>query len=125
MNVPELTLAFYEVQKAGGFTTGGLNFDAKIRRQSIDPDDLLHAHVASMDACARAWLNAAALLEDGALRSEMEKRYAGWDTEFGRTIRDGGYTLEDMARMVEDKALDPKPRSGRQEYLEGVVNRFT
>jgi len=125
MNVPELTLAFYELLKAGGFSTGGLNFDAKIRRQSIDPDDLLHAHVASMDACARALVNAAALIEDGTLAQEMEKRYAGWDTEPGRALLAGELSLADLAKKVEEKSIDPKPRSGRQEFLEGIVNRFT
>ena len=67
MNVPELALVFHEILKRGGFTTGGLNFDAKIRRQSIDPDDLIHAHVGSMDACARAFLAAADMLDAGAL----------------------------------------------------------
>ncbi len=69
MNVPEMALALYEILKAGGFTTGGMNFDAKIRRQSIDPDDLLHAHVGSMDACARGLLIAAKMIEDGRLAS--------------------------------------------------------
>ena len=80
MNVPEMTLAMYEILKAGGFTTGGMNFDAKIRRQSIDPDDILHAHVGSMDACARALLNAAKMIEDGKLAEVVSERYAKWNT---------------------------------------------
>ncbi|ESR27284.1 xylose isomerase [Lutibaculum baratangense] len=124
MNVPELTLAMYEILKAGGFEQGGLNFDAKIRRQSIDPDDLLHAHVTSMDAIARALLAAAELLEDGTLSRAVEERYAGWNGDIGRDILGGRMSLDDLARHVGDKALDPQPRSGRQEYLEGVVNRF-
>src|SRR6476661_4327858 len=79
MNVPELALALYEILKAGGLTTGGMNFDAKIRRQSIDPDDLLHAHIGSMDACARGLLIAAKMIEDGALANEVKSRYAKWD----------------------------------------------
>jgi xylose isomerase len=71
MNVPELALALYEIIKAGGFTTGGLNFDAKIRRQSLDPDDLLHGHVGSMDAVARALLMAERMVEDGNAWSRM------------------------------------------------------
>ena len=67
MNIPEMALACYDILKAGGFTTGGLNFDAKISRQSIDPDDLLHAHVGSMDACARGLLIAEKMIEDGKL----------------------------------------------------------
>ena len=72
MNIPEMALAFYEVLKAGGFTTGGLNFDAKIRRQSLDPEDLLHAHVGSMDACARGLLIAAKMIEDGTLAGAVK-----------------------------------------------------
>jgi xylose isomerase len=78
-----------------------------------------------MDACARALINAAALIEDGTLRKEMEKRYAGWDTEFGKALLAGEHTLADLARKVDEKSIDPKPRSGRQEFLEGIINRFT
>src|SRR5437667_46956 len=78
MNGPELALVFHEMLKSGGFTTGGLNFDAKIRRQSIDPDDLIHAHVGSMDACARAFLAAADMLDAEALTKPVAERYAGW-----------------------------------------------
>ena len=124
MNVGELTLALYESLRAGGFTTGGMNFDAKIRRQSIEPDDLLHAHIGSMDATARALLNAAAMMEDGALQRHVDDRYAGWDGELGRSILAGNRTLEDLAGLVEDRSLDPQPRSGRQEFLENLVNRF-
>jgi xylose isomerase len=79
MEVSEITLALYEILKAGGFTTGGINFDAKIRRQSIDPDDLLHAHVGSMDATVLALLNAATLLENASLEKHVSERYSGWD----------------------------------------------
>ncbi|MEO1680437.1 MAG: xylose isomerase [Pseudomonadota bacterium] len=123
MNVPEFTLALYEVLKAGGFTTGGLNFDAKLRRQSIDPDDILHAHAASMDAIARALLNASALLETEALSTPLAERYAGWGTAEGRAILAGERSLDDLAARVHRDTLEPAPRSGRQEYLEGIVNR--
>ena len=79
MNVPELALTFHELLKGGGFTTGGLNFDAKLRRQSIDPDDLIHAHAGSMDACARALLAAADMLDAGVLTAPLAERYAGWE----------------------------------------------
>ncbi len=124
INVGELTLALYEFLRAGGFTTGGMNFDAKIRRQSIEPDDLLHAHIGSMDATARALINAAAMLQDGALQRHVDERYAGWDGELGRSILAGEKSLEDLAGLVEDRNLDPQPRSGRQEFLENLVNRF-
>ncbi|WP_316204698.1 xylose isomerase [Bradyrhizobium sp. SZCCHNS3004] len=124
MNVPELALAFHEIIKGGGFTTGGLNFDAKIRRQSIDPDDLIHAHVGSMDACARAFLAAADMLDAGALTAPLAERYAGWQSEEGCAILTGQRSLADLADRAVGSGLDPKPRSGRQEHLEGVVNRY-
>jgi xylose isomerase len=124
MNVPELTRAMLEIIKAGGFTTGGFNFDAKIRRQSLDPVDLLQAHVGSMDACAKALLNAAEIIEDGRLAGFVDDRYAGWNTGEGKAILAGERSLEDCAAYVEKTALDPQPRSGRQEYLETLVNLF-
>ncbi|UIJ71376.1 xylose isomerase [Aurantimonas sp. HBX-1] len=122
MDVREIALVFHEMLQHGGFTTGGLNFDAKIRRQSIDPDDLLIAHVASMDACARGLLAAEQMLADGALSQPLADRYAGWQTDEAKAMLAGDRTLETIA----DRALglDPQPRSGRQEYLEGVVNRY-
>ena len=124
MNIPEMTLALYEILKAGGFTTGGMAFDAKIRRQSLDPEDLLYAHVGSMDAIARGLLNAAALLEDGSLKNHISKRYSGWDGDLGRSILAGEKSLDELATYVHERALEPQPRSGRQEYLESLVNRF-
>jgi xylose isomerase len=124
MSVPELTLMMIEILRAGGFTTGGMNFDAKIRRQSIDPEDLLHAHVVSMDATAKALLNAAAIVEDGTLQRFVDERYSGWDGAEGKAILAGKRSLEDLAAAVEKRSLDPQPKSGRQEYLEGLVNRF-
>jgi len=124
MNVPELALMFHELLKGGGFTTGGLNFDAKIRRQSIDPDDLIHAHVGSMDACARAFLAAAAMLEAGVLTAPLTERYAGWSGPEGRAILAGERSLANLADRALASGLDPQPRSGRQEYLESLVNRY-
>ena len=122
MNGPELALAFHHLLKGGGFTTGGLNFDAKIRRQSIDPDDLLHAHAASMDACAKGFLAAARMIEDGALDREVAARYAKWDTPASqRMLKD--MTLADIAAQAE-AADEPRPVSGRQERLEALVNRY-
>jgi len=123
MDVGELVPVFHEFLKGGGFTTGGLNFDAKIRRQSIDPDDLLIGHVASMDACARALIAAAQMLEDKALTGPLEARYAGWESADSKAILAGEKSFAEVA----DRALqiaDPKPRSGKQEMLEGIVNRY-
>jgi xylose isomerase len=124
MNVPELTLMMLEVIKAGGFTTGGMNFDAKIRRQSIDPDDLLHAHVGSMDACAKALLSAAKIIEDGALDNAVDTRYAKWKEPQNAAMLDKGATLDGIAARVHKDAIEPKPHSGRQEYLEALLNRY-
>lgn len=124
MNGPELTLAFREVIKAGGLGSGGLNFDAKIRRQSIEPDDLLHAHAGSMDACAKAFLAAAKMIEDGAIDAHVAERYAGWNGKEGQAIMHGQRSLADLAARVEAEGIEPQPRSGRQEHLENVLNRY-
>jgi xylose isomerase len=124
MNVPEIALAMYELLKTGGFTTGGLNFDAKIRRQSIDPDDLLHAHVGSMDACARGLLIAAQMLRDGKLEKALTKRYAKWDEPRNKAMLDGRESLDKIAARVLKSGLDPQPNSGRQEYLETILNTY-
>jgi xylose isomerase len=123
-SVPEVALALYYILRAGGFTTGGLNFDARIRRQSLDPADLLYAHIGGMDVCARGLLAAAAMIEDGSLARHLEQRYASWDSEEGQAVLDGARSLEELAARVERMGLDPQPVSGRQEYLENLVNRF-
>ena len=124
MNVPEVALTMFEVLKAGGFTTGGLNFDAKIRRQSIDPDDLLHAHVGSMDACARGLLIAAQMMKDGKMEKAVAKRYAKWEEPQNQAMLAGKESLDKIAARALKSGLDPQPKSGRQEYLEGVLNTY-
>ncbi|OXT00646.1 xylose isomerase [Notoacmeibacter marinus] len=121
-NVPEVALAYYEVLKAGGFTTGGTNFDARLRRQSLDPVDLVAAHAGAMDVCARGLKAAAAMLEDGTLETMRAERYAGWDAPEGKALLESD--LESIAASVEADGIDPQPRSGRQEILESIVNRF-
>lgn len=123
-NVPEMALAYYHVLQGGGFVTGGTNFDAKLRRQSIEPDDLLIAHIGGMDCCARGLKAAAAMIEDGVLSSFVQDRYAGWSGEEAQKMLQGGYTLEDIAGYVEAAQVNPQAKSGRQEYLENVVNRY-
>ena len=125
-NVPQVALALYAILKGGGFARGGgLNFDAKVRRQSIDPDDLLDAHAEAIDLCARALLVAEALFEDGELARGLEERYAGWKGPLGRDILSGRKSLGQLAALVEKHQLEPQPRSGRQERLEALVNRYT
>ncbi len=118
----ETALALYTILQAGGLGSGGFNFDAKLRRQSIDGEDLLHAHVGGMDAVARGLLRAARMIERGDLARTVEARYAGWDTVPGRAILAGERTLEDCERQALT-APEPQPRSGRQEALENLVNR--
>ena len=120
-NTPEAALAYYEVLKAGGFTTGGTNFDAKLRRQSLDPVDLIASHVGGMDICARGFKAAHAMLADGALEGPRDARYAGWNDADHLA---NGKTLEDIATFAESRKLDPHPASGRQEILENIVNRY-
>ncbi|OIS94447.1 xylose isomerase [Brucella cytisi] len=122
-NVPEMALAYYQVLLAGGFTTGGTNFDAKLRRQSLDPQDLLIGHIGGMDCCARGLKAAAAMLEDGALSKPLDERYAGWNSDFGKKLLTG-LSLDQITAEVETKDINPQPKSGRQEYLENVVNRY-
>lgn len=123
-SVPEMARAYYEILRAGGFTTGGTNFDAKLRRQSLDAADLILAHVGAMDVCARAFKAAAALLQDGSLERAREERYAGWrSAEAQAMLRTG--TLESISARVLAEGLDPRPRSGRQERLENLWSRFT
>jgi xylose isomerase len=124
MNVPEMALACYYIFAAGGFATGGFNFDAKIRRQSIDPDDLIEAHVLSMDACARGLLMAEAMIADGRLAGFVAERYAGWDGKEGKAILAGKRSLDDLAESVLKRGLDPQPKSGKQEHLEGLLNEY-
>jgi xylose isomerase len=123
MEVGELALVMHEILRHGGFTTGGFNFDAKIRRQSIDPMDLIHAHVGSIDCIARALLVAEAMLNDGVLTRPKDERYAGWSGDEGQAILAGKRSLADVADRAARENLNPRPRSGRQEYLETLVAR--
>ena len=123
-NVPETALAYYYVLQAGGFTTGGTNFDAKLRRQSLDPQDLLVAHIGGMDCCARGLKAAARMIEDKALSGPLEERYAGWASPEAKAMLSGKRTLEEIAERVVRDGIEPAPRSGRQELLENIVNRY-
>lgn len=122
-SVDELSLVVYEILKGGGFTTGGFNFDTKLRRQSLDRADLFHGHIGGMDSLARALLVAADLIEAGTLSGPKTARYAGWDSGLGSRIQDGSETLASLAGKVESGDLDPEPVSGQQEMLENRVNR--
>lgn len=119
----DTTLAMYVILKAGGFTTGGLNFDAHVRRQSVDPIDLFHAHIGAMDAFARGLKNAAKMIQEKKFDKAVAERYAGWDKGLGRKIERGevGFTELETYTLANG---EPEIRSGRQEWLENLLNEY-
>jgi len=122
-NVYLTTTIMLEILAMGGFTTGGLNFDAKVRRQSIDTEDLLYAHIGGMDAFAKGLEVAQAIVDDGRLESLLEERYADWKHGFGEKALAGRRTMADC----EDHVLrhgEPTRKSGRQERIENLINEF-
>jgi len=123
-DIAELSLVVARIVAAGGFKTGGFNFDAKVRRQSNDVSDLFHGHVGGMDNLARALLIADKMLTDGKLQAFIDERYAGWNAQLGKDILAGKLSLADLSERALADKLDPKPRSGRQELLETMVNRY-
>jgi xylose isomerase len=122
-NAQELVPALVQLVEDGGFTTGGFNFDAKLRRQSVDSADLYLAHIGGVDTIARALLAAAEIVRDGQLLALKRERYQAWNSELGRRIDDGQFTLSALADFAAEQALDPKPRSGRQELAESIIAR--
>ncbi len=118
----EITRSMLEFLRGGGFTTGGFNFDSKVRRQSIDPADMFYGHVGSLDALARGLIAAADILEAGELDGFVADRYAGWEGPLGKWIMTDA-SLEAISERAVAEGLDPKPRSGRQEWLENLLNR--
>ena len=123
-NVKELSLAMVSILRAGGLGSGGLNFDAKLRRPSIDPEDLFHAHIGGMDAYALAFKIARRIIADGKFSGFLQDRYASYDTGFGRDIAKGRVGFRELNKLVLTKLGEPKPRSGKQEYLENLLNTY-
>ena len=121
-SIPETALAMYTILQGGGFTTGGINFDSKVRRQSIDPEDMFYGHVGAMDVCARALLVAEKMILDGRVANLVNERYAGWQSPFAKDMLAGKTSLEAVAKHVLDRNQDTKPVSGRQELLENWLN---
>ncbi len=117
----ENTLALYYILKGGGFKNGGSNFDAKVRRQSSDLEDLFYGHIGGMDLLARALTNAVAMIESDQLQAFKDQRYAGWSSGIGQKMLNGEATLDDMAAQSLDQNVSPEPISGRQEHLENIV----
>ena len=123
-DVRELTLAMISILRAGGLGTGGFNFDAKLRRPSIDPEDLFHAHIGGMDAYALAFTIARRIVADGKLDAFVADRYASYDTGFGREIESGRANFRQLEKLVLSKLGEPTPKSGRQEYLENLIMSY-
>jgi xylose isomerase len=120
-DVRELTLAMISILRAGGLGSGGFNFDAKLRRPSIDPEDLFHAHIGGMDAYALAFKLARRILAEGKFETFVRERYASFDSGFGRDIERGKADFRSLEKLVLGKLGEPQPRSGRQEYLENLL----
>jgi len=122
-DINELSEAMLIILQAGGFKGGGINFDAKIRRNSTDREDLFHAHIGGMDTFARALLTAEAILEKSDYKKIRADRYASYDNGKGAEFEAGRLSLEDLREYAVQNG-EPKAVSGKQEYLENLVNRF-
>jgi len=110
--------------KMGGFKTGGVNFDAKVRRESYEPVDLFHAHIGGMDAFARGLKIAAAIRADGRLEEFVKNRYRSWDSGIGKKIESGKANFKTLETYILKKGEVTKNESGRQEFLENLINEF-
>lgn len=122
-NLYELTEAMLVILEAGGFKNGGINFDAKTRRNSTDLEDIFYAHIGGMDTFARALLTAQAILEDGEFTRIRKERYASFDSGKGKAFEQGKLGIEDLAKLAH-KNGEPAQISGKQEYIENLINKF-
>ena len=123
-NIYEATFVMYEVLKAGGLGFGGLNFDAKSRRQSFKPDDIFIGKIAGMDTYARGLTTAYALLEGGEIEAFIDERYSGWRSGLGKQIVDGTVDFEALEKYTLENGHAIELSSGRREMLEAIVNRY-
>ncbi len=112
------------ILKLGGLQTGGTNFDAKVRRESFEPIDLFYAHIGGMDAFARGLKTAAAIRKDGRLAKFVKQRYLSWDSGIGSKIEAGKASLKDLEAYMLKKGDVAPNTSGRQEFLENLINEF-
>ena len=122
-DVYELTEAMLVILEAGGFRGGGINFDAKIRRNSTDAEDLFYAHIGGMDAFARALITADNILQKSDYKKVRAERYASYDSGKGKDFEEGKLSLEDLRTYAIENG-EPAIKSGKQEYLENIINRF-
>nr|WP_293841697.1 xylose isomerase [uncultured Arsenicibacter sp.] len=123
INIYELTEAMLVIQQAGGIQPGGINFDAKVRRNSTDMDDLFIAHISGMDAFARAVIVADNILKDSDYLKFRKERYSSFDSGSGKAFEDGKLTLEDLRSFAVENG-EPAMRSGKQEWLESIINQY-
>jgi xylose isomerase len=122
-NIYELTESMLVILEAGGFKTGGINFDAKTRRNSTDLADIFYAHIGGMDVFARALLVANDVLEKSEYKNLRTERYASFDSGKGKQFANGKLTLEELRKLAHSQG-EPKQISGRQEYFENLINQF-
>ncbi len=122
-NITEVTSAMLEILQAGGFTDGGINFDAKTRRNSTDLEDLFIAHITGMDTFARALVTADRILTESDYLKMRQERYASFESGKGKEYREGKLTLEDLYNYAKE-AGEPEQRSGKQELLEQLINNY-
>ena len=123
-NIYLTTYTMLAILKYGGLTTGGVNFDAKVRRESFEPKDLFYAHIGGMDAFARGLKIAAAIRQDGRLAKFVQERYASWDTGIGAKIESGKATMKELESYILKRGEAAPNTSGRQEFLENLINEF-
>ena len=123
-DVRELTLAMVSIQRAGGLGSGGFNFDAKLRRPSIDPEDLFYAHIGGMDACALAFKIARRILKEGRFEAFVAQRYASFDSGYGKAFEQGELGFKELEALVLTELGETTPKSGRQEYLENLLTAY-
>ena len=114
----------YSILKYGGFTTGGVNFDAKVRRESFEPIDLFYAHIGGMDAYARGLKIAAAMRADGAVDNLLKDRYSSWESGLGAEIEAGSHSFDSLEKIMLEKGEAAPNQSGRQELIENIINDY-
>jgi xylose isomerase len=122
-NINEITEAMLVILQAGGFKTGGINFDAKTRRNSTDLADIFYAHIGGMDTFARALLAANAILQNGEYQQLRKERYASFDNGRGKQFERGNLSLQDLGKLAH-RLGEPEQRSGKQEYFENLISKF-
>jgi xylose isomerase len=124
IDIKESAMVIYHLLKSGGFTSGGFNFDTKLRRQSIDLEDMFYAHISGVDTLARGLLIAEKMIEQGDIERFTKERYSGWSLDLGQDIMNGKFTFEQIAERALEDNLAPQPISGRQELLEHKINSY-